>query len=119
MDNSVIDPELQRIAAHVAKIRATQHACSVNDVALSTRLNKSTAYRRLGEAREAGLIEWTDGVAGSVRCVAYRDALLPAADWQNKLRDRLAAESDEGPAFVNWLIEQLDAVMYPPPTESN
>jgi hypothetical protein len=119
MELSSLDPELQRIANQITKIRATQFACSMNDVAIATRLNKSTAYRRLGELREMGIVDWTDGIAGSVRVAGFRDAQLPAADWQQKLRDLLVVELDDGDVFGEWLVGQLELVMYPQPTESD
>jgi hypothetical protein len=119
METSFIDPELQRIATHIDKIRAVQYACSVNDVAIATRLNKSTAYRRLGEAREAGLVEWTDNVAGSVRSVGSHDVQPPASGWQQKLRVLVADELDDAGEFAEWLVDQVEQVLYPQPTESD
>jgi DNA-binding transcriptional regulator YhcF (GntR family) len=119
MENSSIDSELQRIADQINKIRATQFACSVNDVATSMRLNKSTTYRRLGELRDLGIIEWTDNIAGSIRCVGSHAAQLPADGWQQKLRDWLEVELDDADSFADWLLEHLDMLMYPQPTESN
>jgi DNA-binding transcriptional regulator YhcF (GntR family) len=119
MELSSLDPELQRIVQHINKIREAQFACSVNDVATATRLNKSTAYRRLGELREMGCIEWTDGIAGSVRSLGALGPQQPDADWKQTLRDSLEAELEEPTAFVDWLLDQLDSAMYPQPTESD
>lgn len=107
------DARHQELLDVIDQIRADKWACPVAEVAVVLRMSKSSAHRLIQEAAEAGLVEWTRDVAGSLRTTRSSTCQINDADetvqrvddaWLARLRERLLeALGDE--EWADWVVD--------------